>query len=183
MTFRMPAYRVLKQELGEIDASAECLELAIRAFVSASAAFPDVAQFIGHVSQVHGVRVDATDLTEFLRRAAALRLIGVTQSMESFLRDYVAEHPRIGKGGRKDDETYLDFAVRKLALSKEVKQDFITSLDYRLYNYYRQVRNSVAHRIAPRATATPTPQLLADATADPRYARLAAPKPSGRPFV
>jgi hypothetical protein len=83
----MPSYRALKQELGEIDASAECLELAIREFVRASSAFADVSQFIRHASQTHGVRVDVTNLTEFIRRSSALRLIGVTQSMEAFLRD------------------------------------------------------------------------------------------------
>jgi hypothetical protein len=89
----MPSYRVLKQELGEIDASAECLEHAIREFVRASAAFTDIADFIRHASQVHGVRVDVADLSDFIRRASALRLIGVAQSMESFLREYLVPFP------------------------------------------------------------------------------------------
>lgn len=179
MPFRMPSYRTLKRELGEIDSSAECLELAIREFVAASVKFTDIPQFIRHVSKAHGVRVDVTDLTEFIRRASALRLIGVTQSVEAFLRDYVTEHPRIGNGeGRKHGETYLDFVVRKLALPNEVKQVFITSLDYRLYNYYRQIRNSVAHRAVQRSTtANVMAQLQADTKADPRYSRLAAPNP------
>jgi hypothetical protein len=70
--------------------------------------------------------------------------------------------------------------VRKLALPKEVKHSLITSLDYKLYNYYRLLRNSVVHRIAQRSTAANVvARLQADAKADARYARLAAPNPVG----
>jgi hypothetical protein len=178
--FRLACYLDLKHQLGEIDAAAECLELAMREFVEISRGFGSPTAFVQELSRKHGIRVDVFDLDRFIRQAAALRLIGVTQAFEVFLDTLIEDHPRIrSREGRNTGETLLDFVIRKLDLSTEVRRDLKKSLDYRLYSYYRRVRNDVAHQ-APKATAlrgsNPTLEELRAASAyNNDYAHLAAP--------
>lgn len=51
---------------------------------------------IQRLSHLHGIRVDSVDLHRFARRNTELQLLAVTQSFESFLNDYISEHPRLG---------------------------------------------------------------------------------------
>jgi hypothetical protein len=72
----------------------------------------------------------------------------------------------------------LSFFVRKLALPKDVGIPFFDSLDYKLYNYYRELRNGIAHQVRPIQSAAELVSLheLRERTAaDPRYTRYAAP--------
>jgi len=143
--FRLPCYLRLKRELGEIDACVECLEIAIREFVWQCANSENVQAAIGGLSRKHGVRVDAVDVARFRCQSVGLQLIGVTQAFETFLDLYLREHPRLGsRNGREDSETLLDFVIRRVGPAikrKELKQ----GLDYRLYDYYRLLRNDLAH--------------------------------------
>src|SRR5580704_16473117 len=93
--FGMSFYNQLKQELGEIDASAACLELAMREFIAASELSSSPATFIQQLSAKHGIRVDAFDMALFVRRSSALRIIGVAQAFEAFLDKFIEGHPRI----------------------------------------------------------------------------------------
>jgi hypothetical protein len=133
--FGMLFYNQLKRELGEIDASAACLELAMREFIAASKLASNPTAFIQQLSGKHGIQVDEFDITLFVQRGAALRIIGVTQAFEGFLDKMIQGHPRVqNKKGRKDGETLLDFIIRKLALPADVAAAFTDALDYKLYS-------------------------------------------------
>jgi hypothetical protein len=178
--FRFACYFDLKLQLGEIDAAAECLELAMREFVGLSQGFANSTAFIQELSRKHGIRVDVFDLDGFIRHAAALRLIGVTQTFEVFLDSFIEAHPRIrSREGRKPRELLLDFVIRKLDLSTEVRLDLKKSIDYSIYSYYRQIRNDIAHK-ALKDTALPgsnrkLEELRAACVSNEKYAQLAAP--------
>jgi hypothetical protein len=178
--FRLACYLDLKRQLGEIDAAAECLELAMREFVEISQGFGSPTAFIQELSRKHGIRVDVFDLDRFVRQAAALRLIGVTQAFEVFLNSFIEDHPRIrSREGRDTGEPLLDFVIRKLDLSTEVRRDLKKGLDYSLYSYYRQIRNDVAHQ-ALKDTALlgfnrKLEELRAASASNNEYAYLAAP--------
>jgi hypothetical protein len=177
--FGLSFYNQLKRELGEIDASAACLELAMREFISASRQSSSPTTFIQKLSGKHGVRVDVFDIGLFVRRGSALRIIGVTQAFEGFLEKFLESHPRIqNRKGRQDDETLLNFVVRKLGLSSVVAAAFTDAFDYRLYTYYRQLRNGIAHQTQQPQTSAAVPSLQAlqkDTANDARYIRLSAP--------
>ena len=155
----------------------------MREFIALSKNFSDSTDFIKKLSQKHGVRVDVFDLDRFVQHGAALRLIGVTQAFEVFLSTFIEEHPRIGsRKDRKNGETLLDFIVRKLGLPTEVRRDFKNGLEYRLYNYYRLMRNDVAHEtLEDLAEAAPNPvdstemELRGASSFTSEYARLSAP--------
>lgn len=178
--FRLFCYIDLKRQLGQIDAAAECLELAIREFIGLSKSFSDPSNFIQALSQKHGIRVDVFDLDRFVQHAAALRLIGVTQAFEVFLSSFIEDHPRVGsRKDRQKGETLLDFVVRKLGLTAEVRRSLKTGLEYRLYNYYRLTRNDIAHealeQAAPTGPSQSLPELRAASSSNSEYARLSAP--------
>lgn len=181
--FGMNLYNQLKRELGEIDASAECLELAMREFIEASKLAPNSTTFIQQLSAKHNVRVDVFDTALFVRRGAALRIIGVTQSFEGFLEAFIETHPRIqDKEGRKRGEPLLDFIVRKIGVPRDTADRFTDGLDYKLYGYYRQLRNGIVHQAMPTQVATASFVLSPLQTAthdDPRYVRLKAPNDPG----
>jgi hypothetical protein len=75
--FRLFCYIDLKRQLGQIDAAAECLELAIREFIGLSESFSDPSNFIQALSQKHGIRVDVFDLDRFVQHAAAVSIIRI----------------------------------------------------------------------------------------------------------
>jgi len=185
--FGMSLYNQLKLELGEIDASAACLELAMREFIAASKRFSSSTAFVQQLSQQHGIRVDVFDIGLFVRRGAALRIIGVTQAFEGFIDRYIESHPRIqDKEGRKKGELLLNFVVRKMGSPKSTVDSLTDSLDYKLYSYYRQLRNGIAHQTTATQSATALSllhPLQTETHNDPRYVRLAAPNdPQGLTF-
>ncbi len=172
----MSFYNQLKRELGEIDASAACLELAMREFIGASKLSANPTTFIQELSSKHGIRVDVFDTALFARRGSALRIIGITQAFEGFLDKMIESHPRIGnRDGRRDDEPLLNFVVRKLVVPKHVATSFTDGLDYKLYSYYRLLRNSIAHHTQPTAASASLIELQRATRTDIRYVRLAAP--------
>jgi hypothetical protein len=61
----------LKRQLGQIDAAAECLELAISEFIGLPKSFSDPSNFTQALSQKHGIRVDVFDLERFVPHAEA----------------------------------------------------------------------------------------------------------------
>lgn len=148
--FRLLCYLRLKRELGQIDACVECLEIAVREFLRQCAASEDPHEVIKHLSRQHGIRVDAVDVARFRRQCVGLQLVGVTQAFEAFLDAFFREHPRLGsRDGRQNSETLLDFLLRRLKQTQHVK----ASLEYRLYNYYRLLRNDLAHSSVESADA------------------------------
>ncbi|MBA3916264.1 MAG: hypothetical protein H0X25_20945, partial [Acidobacteriales bacterium] len=169
----MNIYNQLKRDLGEIDASAECLELAMREFIEASKLAPNSSTFIQQLSAKHNVRVDVFDAVLFVRRGSALRIIGVTQAFEGFVDAFIETHPRIrSRESRKKGEPLLDFVVRKMAVPRGTADAFRDGLDYKLYSYYRQLRNGIAHHGTPTQSAKASSVLVLLQTAlhnDPRY--------------
>ena len=143
--FRLPCYLGLKRELGQIDACVECLEIAIREFLWQCSVSENLQVAIQGLSRKHGIRVDAVDVARFRCQSVGLQLIGVTQAFETFLDSYLREHPRLGsRNGREDSETLLNFVIRRL-VSTSKTQELKQALDYRLYDYYRLLRNELAH--------------------------------------
>jgi hypothetical protein len=174
--FGISFYNRLKLELGEIDASAACLELAMREFIAASTLSANPTTFIQTLSSKHGIRVDVFDTAFFMRRGSALRIIGITQAFEGFLDRMIENHPRIGnRDGRRGDETLLNFVVRKLDVPKHVAASFTYGLDYKLYSYFPLLRKGIAHPTHPTAASASLIELQNATAADTRYVRLAAP--------
>ncbi len=132
------------------------------------------------MSQKHGIRVDVFDLDHFVQHAAALRLIGVTQAFEVFLSSFIEDHPRLGsRKDRRKGETLLDFVLRKLGLTAEVRRSLKNGLEYQLYKYYRLTRNDIAHEAlveaAPTGPSQSLTELRAASSSHSEYARLSAP--------
>lgn len=178
---RLPCYLRLKQELGEIDACAECQEIAVREFLRICANAGDPKSTIQRLSKDHNVRVDSVDLGRFARRNSELQLIAVTQAFEVFLDNYIAEHPRLGsRESRINQETLLDFIIRKLEIASTDRRTLEQSLEYQVYNHYRALRNRLAHGARPAAKGSGADdrkleQLRRDCKASPEYQRLVAP--------
>jgi hypothetical protein len=144
--FRLTCYLRLKRELGQIDACVECLEIAVREFLRQCDISERPSRTVQDLSRKHGIRVDAVDVARFRCQSVGLQLIGVTQVFETFLDSFLREHPRLGsRDGRKDSETVLDFVIRRLEPASMKRQQLKDSLDYRLYDYYRLLRNDLAH--------------------------------------
>lgn len=181
--FRLPCYLRLKRALGVIDACAECQEIAVREFLQSCNDATDPTITIQRLSRIHGIRVDSVDLQRFARRNTELQLVAVTQAFEMFLNDYVGEHPRLtSREGREGQETLLEFIVRKLKIAPDDSQTLTQSLEYRVYNYYRALRNSVAHGTRSGAAASHPnnrglDQLKRDCKGCSEYQRLDAPNP------
>ena len=151
----------------------------MRELVDASKLSSDPTTFIQQLSSQHNVRVDVFDIPVFIQRGSALRIIGITQAFEVFLDRMIEAHPRLGnRDGRKNSETVLDFILRKLSLPQEVGTTFTNSVDYRLYSYYRTLRNAVAHQNNKSAGSNPgssIKELQTATSADLRYGRFVAP--------
>ncbi|HEU0124314.1 MAG TPA: hypothetical protein VFQ91_27540 [Bryobacteraceae bacterium] len=175
--FRFPCYTKLNIVLGELDACAECQEIAVRDFVEKCKDAADPAAVIQERSRHYGIKVDVVDLARFARRNTELQLVSVSQAFEGFLDDFIAEHPRLGfRPERKKGVLLLDAVVDKVAPLRDAKA-LRASVEYQVYNYYRGLRNEVAHvvdRDTEKLTATLT-NLKKDCTASPEYARLDAP--------
>jgi len=176
--FRLPCYLRLKRQLGEIDACAECQEIAVRDFLAVCRSSDDPNATIQERSKIHRIRVDSVDLDRFARRNTELQLVAVSYAFEAFLNDFIDEHPRLGsREGRADKETVLDFVLRRLR-SSESPQKLDQAIEYRIHEYYRLVRNRVAHPIRV-SKDDPLPKLQADCKANAEYQRLHAPNDLG----
>lgn len=180
-SFRLPCYLRLKRELGEIDACAECQEIAVREFLHNCKNAADPASIIQRLSRIHGIRVDSVDLERFAQCNTELQLVAVTQAFEVFLNDYIGEHPRLGSRESRDhQETLLDFIVRRLKIAPGASRALRQSLEYRVYNYYRVLRNTVAHGARSGAAVASAKnrgldQLKRDCESCSEYQRLDAP--------
>jgi hypothetical protein len=72
----------------------------------------------------------------------------------------------------------LNFVVRKLDVPKDATASLTDGLDYKLYSYYRLLRNGIAHHTQQAQPATASASLIElqrDTGTDTRYVRLAAP--------
>lgn len=179
--FRLPCYLSLKRQLGEIDACAECQEIAVRDFLAVCRGASDQSAEIQRRSRVHGIRVDSVDLAQFARRNTELQLVAVSYALEAFLNDLISDHPRLGsRNGRGDGETLLDFVLGQPPWS-ESKGALKKSLEYRIREYYRLVRNRIAHPGGPATVGSCKllSELQADCKANEPYQRLSAPNDSG----
>ncbi|WP_434347657.1 hypothetical protein ACN6A1_06260 [Myxococcus virescens] len=137
MSFRFPCYRDLKLRLGELDALCECLEIAIRDLVESANGSSDPNEFMGERSRHHGVRVNRVDIPGLQAHAARTHIMTVYQSLEDFLDDLRSEHPlgdQWDMNGKRDLLTKTAGAL-----------GFNPTLPFDICQYYRLIRNAVAH--------------------------------------
>lgn len=141
MSFRFPCYRNLQLRLGELDALCECLEIATRDLVERASASSDPNAFIEERSRHHGVRVNRVDIPGLQAHALRMHITTVHQSLEEFLNGLCAEHPQ---------GEQWDIKKRKGALLTRIADalNFKETLSFDLCQYYRVIRNAVAHPAA-----------------------------------
>lgn len=147
LSFTLPVYRDLKTRLGYYDSITELNELAIRELIKAAGNDDTPGQYIQNLSKEHGIHVN---FSEFSKELSAIMsqsyIVTIYQSADLFLREYQREHcfihgvtwsyEEVKKGG-----TRLEQAFR----NTEKNYDILNTLDYKIYDYYRLVRNFVVH--------------------------------------
>jgi hypothetical protein len=144
-SFRFHAYRELKRTLGEINAVVETTELAMRSFVAQAKLAADTDTFIKNLSILHGVRVDKLDLQVLTRQMNHFYIVSVHQHFETFLKSFKKEHPRTVWESVDNDPLLKDVLS---SFSPRTYKDMLEAmgrLETDLADYYRNVRNAVAH--------------------------------------
>jgi hypothetical protein len=171
--FRYPCYRDLKRELGELDATCENVELAVRELIERAVAAENQneadaratrALLLESMSSKYGVRVGTLDAPVLRWHVVHLYLMSVHQGLENFLISLKEEHPDGAAWKMDGDDDRLTKVARNLTLEH--------SLAYDLCQYYRGVRNSFAH---PRAKPPNPEKLRRRVENDRRFDRLEAP--------
>jgi hypothetical protein len=176
-TFRFIAYHDLKRTLGQINAVVETAELAMRSFTSQARLAPSTDVFVRQMSKTHGVKVDTLDLPASTRQMNHFYIVSVHQHFESFLKGFKKEYPQ---------NTWLDSddnSLLKNVLSSFAPRNYnemiesIGRLELDIVDYYRNVRNAVAH--GDNKNSVQSTLKLRSRVQDPTtvYTRLSAPNP------
>ena len=155
----------------------ETAELAMRSFASQARLAPNTDVFVRQMSKTHGVKVDTLDLQASTRQMNHYYIVSVHQHFESFLKAFKKEHPQ---------NTWLDSddnSLLKNVLSSFAPRNYnemieaIGRLELDIADYYRNVRNAVAHgddKNSVQSTLKLRSRVHAPATV---YTRLSAPNP------
>ncbi|MCB9636912.1 MAG: hypothetical protein H6721_32800 [Sandaracinus sp.] len=140
--FRFPCYRELKQELGELDALCECIELATRDLIWRTLATPDQQAFIGELAERHGIRVNRLDVPALRPHVARLYILSVYQCLEDFLVGLHDEHPE-GRTWEMEDKAGRPKEDRATKIARSIA--FQPTLAFDLCQHYRVIRNATMH--------------------------------------
>lgn len=139
--FSFFSYRALKKTLGEFDAVVECNELAIREFIDRKNNDDD---YIQKLSIKHSIRVNSFAVAKFNARIRQYYLLSVMQQFESFTQDFRREwikyYPNYNWDNKNSDETPLEWTLRNIKLTIPIPNELLQA-----HNYYRLVRNYMAH--------------------------------------
>lgn len=176
-TFRFVAYRDLKRTLGQINAVVETAELAMRSFASQARLAPSTDVFVRQMSKAHGVRVDVLDLQASTRQMNHFYIVSVHQYFESFLKAFKKQHPQ-NTWLDSDDNSLLKNVLSSFAPRNYNEMvDAVGRLELDVADYYRHVRNAVAH--GDDKNSVQSTLRLRSRVQDPTtvYTRLLAPNP------
>jgi len=169
MTFRFPCERALTQQLGELDALCECIELATRDLIERASMSHDHQTFIGNLSQQHGIRVNKVDVPALRPHIARMYVVTVHQRLEEFLISLQEQHPRGEEWDMTDDADRLTKIARAVGLK--------ATLSFALCQHYRTIRNATMHPDARENVRKRgvDPDLRARTASDLTLCKLAAP--------
>ncbi|MCB0521351.1 MAG: hypothetical protein H6577_24165 [Lewinellaceae bacterium] len=147
--FTFKSFRILKKRLGEFDAVVECNEIAIREFTEQVKNSNDLKKYIQDLSLKHKVRVNEVDLLKFSSRIRQFYILSVTQQGEQFLEEFETEFkeyfPAKDWQPRNSSETLLENILINVYGNKIIGIQNITEGVFEGYEYYRLIRNRVAH--------------------------------------
>lgn len=144
-TFRFSVYRDLKCTLGQINVAVEIAELAMRSFESQARVAPSADVFIKQMSSTHGIRVDSLDLPAAALHMHHFYIVSVHQQFETFLKGFKKEHP-LTTWVNLDDNSLLKNVLSSFAPRQYNEMlEAIGRLELDIADYYRNVRNAVAH--------------------------------------
>ena len=146
--FSYPSYRAFKKILGEYDAVIECIELAIQEFQNIYSKVPihKKSDFIAKMSETHSVDVSVYDFRRIDSRTSKLSIVSTHREFEIFLDDFKQEFKHLNDVNwisKKDGQTSVDNCIQNIQL--HVDKAFIDKELVDAYNYYRLVRNHIAH--------------------------------------
>lgn len=138
--FYLKSYSELKLELGRLDAVVEIMEVSIREF-SILGDYKNFEDKVKFYSTKHNIRVDEGKSKEVIQTSAGLYILLSHGLFDSFLKKMQGEVKRyLTLGTIKDSQTVLDFILEELD-AKKFKKDPL----YKGYEYYRLLRNDLAH--------------------------------------
>lgn len=149
--FSYKSYRILKKRLGEFDAVVECNEIAIKEFVERAKVAPNgINRYIQELSIKHNVNVDYVDFDKFSSRIRQYYIASVSQQFEQFLFDFKKEFQlyfgdELTWKVRIDNETVLENSLKNVFNGKMLKPSTISNDLTLCYEYYRLIRNFMAH--------------------------------------
>ncbi len=126
MSFRWPGYRDLKQQLGELGAASQLVEVAVQEMLASGAATGDSAAHVQSLAVKHSNTVNAQDPGVVRGHVARLYIVTVNSALERYLRDLWEHHPnwkRLGAGSSassraKRSSIFLPLAISLAAVSR-----------------------------------------------------------------
>lgn len=147
--FTFKSFRALKKRLGEFDAVVECNEIAIREFAVQVRSSTNAKKHIEELSLKHRVRVNEVDFAKFGARIRQFYVLSVTQQAEQFLEEFQQEYkeyfPAKTWQPKNSSETVIENVLINIFGNKTAGINKITEGVFEAYEYYRLIRNLVAH--------------------------------------
>lgn len=174
--FRFLSARNLQMNLGRIDATVECTELAVREFISNSMADDSPETYIEGLSERHGIRVNSVDFNLLKVRVSQLYIISVYEQAEGFLEDFRAEHPRSLMWKYEENDDLFKRVLKNVGSDFNQAKQAVGTLEVNLFDYYRKVRNRFVHpEIDESKNDNKVPELKTQVKLNPNYQKLNAP--------
>lgn len=138
--FTLRSYSNLKHELGVLDATIEVVEISIREF-SILGTYKSFNDKIKYYSEKHEICVNETSSEEVIKASAGLYILLTHGVFDSFLDKFLIEVKRYRQfDSKKDGQTILDFILDQMD-----EREFKNNPLYKGYDYYRLLRNDLAH--------------------------------------
>lgn len=179
-SFKFPCFRALNLNMGKVDASVNCTELAVRRFVSEAREAADLRSYVQSLSGEYGVRVDHVDLDTLRLRVSHLYVLSVYQQAEEFFRRFREEHPQSGSWTDDPQLPLFEKLLRNIGPTYAATRAVVGDLEISIFDHYREIRNRFMHTEADEGRADrrleKTANKLREATQERQdYARPIAP--------
>lgn len=145
--FSFRSFRALKKRMGALDAVVECNELAIREFRSCLDQASNKGEYISNLSSKHSIRVNTVQTNLFDARVRRYYIMSVLQQAEQFFDEFKKEYLlfHASWSEKQKGETDFDNVLRNIFSSKTSGIESIGKEVYDGLDYYRLVRNRLAH--------------------------------------
>ena len=148
-TFSIPSYRNLKKSLGEYDALVEFLECSCRAFLkNHENSGLNFNEYLAEESAEYGIYLIDLSLENYRHVINSSYLLFPYASFDEFISSYINEVCFLIKKDfefvyKKDASRFerLIISLNDIGINPEIPQ-----IQIDLFNYYRLIRNSVAHK-------------------------------------